>query len=182
MKLDAYKIDKFKMDGPSGSSIKSVQRGATQIDSGQNTKTLSISSVDLSKAVVKFTAYNPAETDPANCAIRVFFIDHQQLYFIMRANVDILAVQIFWEVIEFNNVKSIQRGSVTSIAGGGQTITISEINPAKSFVFASHSHTLTGAAIVRAMVQKLCITDSTTLTHSASYNQSDLEWQVIEFY
>ena len=78
-------------------------------------------------------------------------------------------------------IKSIQRGSVTIPNPDTQvTVTITAVDPLKSFLVMSYTH----ATTVAAGISRGNITNATTLTFNSGFNAGGsavIEWQVIEY-
>lgn len=169
-----------------GSNIKSIQRGSISL--GSNTITLSIAPVDLSKTVLILTneaaAYN--KNAGAN-AIKGEFVDNQTLRFSTKSFINYGPIVNFF-VVEFNNVKSIQRGSFieTFVRDGSiksRDIAISSVNINKSLIFFSFK---TGDGYFGyygsyAVGAKFMSSTSLRFSVFGDSQDVDLYWQVIEF-
>ena len=107
-----------KKDGIIKKSVKSIQRG-------NGTGSITINAVDINKTLVRTpgTGGNSYVVIPYARLVSATSIDVG--YGLSGATID-------WEVIEFNKIKSIQRGSSTT-----SPVTISGINPNKASVFFS---------------------------------------------
>jgi hypothetical protein len=157
-----------------GSNIKSVQRGIVTI-SVLNTN-VTITTVDLSKSVLKFTSRAvQSPLDPSRIGVRGKLSSQTNINFTTESSSP--GTQVYWEVVEFNNVKSIQRGDVSNLASNAQTI--STVNQQKSIIF--HSNTLKTTTQDASLVFTASNITNSTQINLFSIPNCDWHWQVIEF-
>jgi hypothetical protein len=158
-----------------GSNIKSIQRGRYENTSALVTIDIPVSTIDMSSSIVLLSV-RTSDGRQAYGAITGVITSLNNI----RLQVGIGSSQIiYWTLIEFNNVKSIQRGSFTYSANATNnpsTITINSVNTNKSFVIATHR----GSNITYAHDVACDLLNSTTLTVDANL-AGTLEWQAIEF-
>jgi len=161
------------------SNIKSIQRGTGNM---VNTTSLNIaiSSVDLSKAVV-LLSYAGAETTPAYRAIKAKLTSSTNINLSM-ANAINNNNYFSYQVIEFENVKSLQRGDFSLLSSPGPlSVSVTSVNPSKCMLVHSHS-----IAINTSQYETIgsTLTDATTITFIL-VDRANLEykihWQLIEF-
>ena len=157
-----------------GSNIKSIQRGeVTQVGSSTD---VTISAVDLTKAVLYITTRANAITyAPDSAAVKGKITTATNLNFSTYSATP--HVVISWVVVEYENVKSLQKGDVVGI---GPTVNISAVDITKSLII--HSARVNYAT-----------NDSTAMITSSKFNSAtqislqnvnfscDYHWQVIEF-
>ncbi len=165
------------LNGGGGSNIKSIQRGSHVLYNviGQ---TITIGEVDLTKSIVKITVH--ADTisyaGPVNRAVKAKLISSTGLNFSVNSAAPV-NTYIEWEVIEFNNVKSIQKGDVALSANALKSVTVSPIETSKSVLFISHTSSTTDGVgyLVSGKVT------SPTNIDLRCMSVSNVYWQLIEF-
>lgn len=159
-----------------GSNVKSIQRGVTTFSA--ITTNATIASIDLTKSIVKIS-FVPLNSNGQFGIVKAKLTSSTNLELKQIAFTQ--ATVVYWEVIEFNNVKSLQTGMI-SLTATTNTVTIAAVNTSKCIVFCSwDSNDVSGANIKQGHCS-YGLTSSTVLT----VNQSDtvlheIEWQVIEF-
>jgi len=178
--LSGNLLSKASVFGSSGSNIKSVQRGTVSM-SGLTTVDVTISPIDTTKSVVRQTSANSASG--ANGLLSsAIILNSTTIRFTHPASVGTV-YPVDWEVIEFNNVKSKQTGTV-QITGGNSSVspTISNFDPLKSLLF--YSYITDSPALDNNSFPTGYITSSTTLyfkrTNTSAYYLT-MYFQVIEF-
>lgn len=165
--------------GGSGGSIKSIQRGEISLDGSATTTTISITEVDLTKSVIIINVYGSGGSASVD-AVRANFASSTSVVFTrsVAGGIPIVAYQ----VIEFNNVKSLQSG-LTLVNTVPQNVTITAVNPAKSIVFSSLSNPQT-AQNSSYVIGLISLTNSTNLKfhcRAADISNYSVQWYVIEF-
>jgi hypothetical protein len=169
--------------GGSSSNIKSIQRGNLNT-AGYPSKDVTISPVNLSRAIVRIVGNYGTQTTPSNDMCTVKFKDSSTIT--IQMNGSGASVYVEWEVIELNNVKGIQSGSYTLTSNGytPTQVVISAINPLKSIMFAS-VRTTYSTADVSPYQGYYDIIDSTHIGFCGSgvdsYYPKVFEWFVVEF-
>ncbi|MFG3611006.1 hypothetical protein [Rummeliibacillus stabekisii] len=164
------------------SNIKSIQNGETGI-SYPTTISISISRVDINKSILIFYYKNGTSGSSVNAteiAVRGA-LSADQITFYTQYRSDYIKT-IYWQVIEFNGVKSKQSGTFTATRNGiEETITISAINPSKAFIVASN--TAAGSEYSANRLNTAArIKNATTIGINSSAAGDITNWQVIEFY
>ena len=149
--------------GLQNASIKSIQSGTTN-------GSVTINAVDLNKAIARMRGYRGL--DDYYC----YLSSATQLMTVTGS-----ARQ--WEVIEFDKVKSVQRGTANASSPYSiVAVTINAINTAKVALFYSFSHS-DGTAFVESEGK---VTNSTTLTFIASLSTGvtgfTVFWNLVETY
>lgn len=170
-----------KSDKKGGSNIKSIQRGSKIMTSNSNTVT--ISSIDLTKAIPKITLIGKGGTsNPAACYVSAKITDETTLTLEMGGWDTTYAPTVEWEVVEFNNVKSLQKGS-QAISAATTNVTITSINMLKSTLFYSYKTTSATLSNMSAAMGGGRINTATQLTFTQlNTDDKTIEWYVIEFY
>lgn len=129
-----YKDDaKTKLTGtaPAASPVKSTQRGSTTL-SGATSIDVTITAIDPTKSILIFTAGEAGGTTLPNVMVEGILVNATTIRF--RKGTATGYTTIKWQVIEFNNVKSLQRGEIT-IAGSTATAAITAVDLNKSVLF-----------------------------------------------
>lgn len=174
-------LDKYKVSGSGGSNIKSTQRGVASY-TGRTILDITISSVDLTKSIVKVSQIHGFDT-AAKVMIKAELTSPTNLQLTtVTADGGASTITIDWEVIEFNNVKSLQRGSVSSSTTSETVVTISAIDPNKSIIFFSYKHTnAVSTDVSQTFLSAGRIINSTSIGLWNKKAGADFHWQVIEF-
>ena len=158
-------------------NIKTIQRGlSSPFNSTAIFYDMTISAVDITKAIVKISQNYGQATDNKDTAIAVQLLNSTTVRFYRTAGVANTSTSIGWEVIEFNNVKNIQRGTDNSLS-----VPISSVNLSKSMIFTSSTSGFGGVAL--SILLSCMYLSSSTLITVSNGNSSYLTnyWQVIEF-
>jgi hypothetical protein len=157
-----------------GSNIKSIQRGNFSIDSFTLTANIPITSVDPNKSVVRIL-FNNASTNASQIQLTGELTSATNV--LLTKNSTGTASSVDWEVIEFNNVKSMQKGFAT-ITSGSQNVSISPIVLAKTLIFSSIRTAATN--ITLPTVNSFIASGTTTIRHKG-YTTGTAYYQVVEF-
>lgn len=85
-------------------------------------------------------------------------------------------------VIEFENVKSLQRGTTPAGSSGTATVAVSPVDVNKSLIFASYSSPVVNAYFgIGKLSYKLLDEDSLWLSGGSGGSGWIFEWQLVEF-
>ncbi len=164
-------------------TIKSIQRGSTTMESVSSLN-ITISSVDITKSIVRVTISAANTTTSWNAvSAKITSATNIQLN---RQVSWATTPRVYWEVIEFNSVASIQSGAYTQAHSTNidevRDVTISSVNTSKSLIFFSNQYTVAnnewgyntlGAFFNSATVLRFTIRGQGQTIY--------MEWQVIEF-
>lgn len=163
-----------------GSTIKSIQRGMVVL--GNNTSaTATISSVKLSNSIIQLHIggyYNSSEGYQYTSETLALgkFLDDATIEISRMSGSSTTAIQVYWTVIEFNNVKSIQKGDYTGCTSAGST-TISQIDLNNSFLIYSSK-----AADGNYRPLAFLYSDTEIRFAIRTNGNGVIHWTVIEFY
>lgn len=165
-----------------GVTIKTLQRGTTVIGVNQDIVNVTITSVDATKAIIRFGFYT--NTNVASKAfVTGVFSNNTTLLFARNVSDASATVTIYWEVIEFGNVKSVQKGSTSSaVSSSGTNVTISEVNTSNSLIF--YSFTAASNDTSGKTVEAARFVNSTTISllgQPSGSGTNYFNYQVIEF-
>lgn len=180
--MDMHDLGLHGVGGIAGSPpYKSIQQGTYALAAASGTVT--ISSVDLTKAVVIIASKNYAGTNmfktAAHCTAAL--TNSTTITFARGYNDGTLTVT--WYVIEFNNVKSIQRGTVTPTAATSTTA-VTTVTIAKSILFVTDSNVSIGGqgSEVRGATAEGYLSTSSQITFvCAGSSYVTIAWQLLEF-
>ena len=166
-----------KPDSEKGSNIKSIQRGSATMNA--LTVNVAISAVDITKSIVKIYMRNTAVSGTGYLTANAEITTSTNLRLAVVAIIVGTEV-VDWEIIEFNNVKSLQKGTKV-VSTTSEIVTITGVEPTKSVLFiswdapmSSNMHNLSASGE---------LTNSTTITlfQASSGVVRTIKWQVIEF-
>ena len=152
------------------SMIKSIQRGVTTTPNSGSAQAATIAEVDTEKAVPLWHTFRG--TDPIDTSrVRVELASPTSLEVSGRHSDAKVwrGVTVYWSVVEFNQVKSIQTGR------GNGIINLSPINIEKAFPLILGCDFAEGSSVVG-------ITSLTTDTITTNGPSHSIAWAVIEFY
>lgn len=164
-----------------GSNIKSVQRGI--VSSGTSAPAnITISPVDINNSIVLVydTYYgNPATYNKLQIKVRGRLTATNTITFEVEAGGN--GWQTAWQVIEFKNIKSLQKGTA-SVGNGTVTLaTISPVDLTKAIVFFSHTTNDTQPEPVD-IILSVYLLDAQTLKCCGFYGATKtINWHVVEF-
>lgn len=165
-----------------GSNIKSMQRGFGQIAANVVINNIPISAVDLTKAVVMIWQSAPTNLGPAYTLVRAKLTSETNLEISRELTSTTASGSFNWQVVEFNNAKSLQKGDYQFTGNGTVTISAVDLNKTLLFVSATSTSDGTGTNAMEApfflLKQELISSTQFTLTRSST-NKS--HWQVVEF-
>lgn len=170
--------------GGGGSNIKSIQRGEYTFPYNQNTANITVSGVDLTKSIIKLS-YRVANNEMTARDIAIKGKLTTQTNIELKRGVasttTTFNVYVYWEVIEFNNVKSLQEGDYQMVSSGSvETTTISPVNLDKSVIFFTFSGN-SGPSISASMALKVWLSSNAQVSFHPSVYYGLIHWQVIEF-
>lgn len=167
----------------SGGGVKRVQRGRSVISAGEQSVMPTINEVDLNKALLKFE-YGSGGTDGG--------VNESFIYGQLNSSNSIIfsrgvrptsnvTVDITWEVVEFENVRSLYRGYVNVGGNNGVVMFPKEINVLKSFFLVSFNTTTNTSLNTIMNVRGILSGDRLSLYNTDSNRFVAAAYQVIEF-
>lgn len=161
-----------------GSSVKSIQRG-TYAFLG-TTKDITINSVDINKSIVKITFTGDAG-NPANYSLVLGKLTSSTILNLSSV-IASGTFNVSWEVIEFDNIKSLQKGEVIQTDTVATQPTISPVNVGKSFIVSSFKSSNSTNNIVVAGLSEYSIINNTTISFlNRVTGTKTFYWYVVEF-
>lgn len=162
-----------KPDSGGGNNIKSYQDGIASIPASATSVTVTITAVDVTKVAVRIST--PAINAQANMnTVGYTVVNSTTIQFFVNA-IPTSGVSVYWEVIEFANVKSLQSGTRT---GNGNS-TFSTVNPDKCLLFVAMMNTSTTNAGVQ-YLYGYQISSATSITFQGSGTMT-YYWTIVEF-
>lgn len=154
------------------SLIRSVQAGTIAVGAGTTSQTATIAAVDLANTMLLFSITSQAGTfsDPRNAWARLELTNSTTLTASINADAG-YSTTVGYRVVEYRPgvFRSIQYSTITMASGAASgTVTITEVDPAKSFVMYL-GHTEDSAAASPGMDPngqwcRLAVTNGTTIT------------------
>lgn len=166
------------------SSLKSKQSGIVSLSATDTFIDVNISAVNISKSIldVSCSPGNSNETTHATMAVKIEFINTNTIRLTRaKASTSTSNIIVSWIVYEFNNVKSLQRGSKTLAATTYNDVSISAVNINKSMIFISYTDTM-NATIQSSYITRYFGSSSLITFHCTQPTDKIINWQVIEFY
>ena len=162
-----------------GSNIKSIQIIEGQMNAGLNTYTIPISPINPSNSIAIFDLSQVTQNVNELLAIE---ITNSTTITLSTSGTNLTSNNKFCiKVIEFNNVKSKQTGSVVPSANP-TNVTISSVNPNKCLAVAYGTSTYSSTVLGSIYFYVLVSTATNLKFAFQSYgNFNNLKWQVIEF-
>lgn len=159
------------------SNIKSIQRG-TFAWGNFTTKNVSISPINLSNSIVMLSDTNyRGGACYYRCTANLTSSTNIEFKIIASMGSDVANYN--WTVVEFNNVKSKQSGSVAITSTSKQTIAINSVNIYKSMLFSTWRSYYSGGDEAGIEAFETSTQISYQFTNAA---ETDVEYQIIEFY
>ncbi len=162
-------------------SIQSIQRGNGTQASGTKTTNVTITAVDLSKAVVMISFHATATQGSRRSILKAKLTSSTNLQ-ITRTNSDFIGVSYSYTIIEYNNLKSLQKGDYTlSTATADVSVTAVDLN--KSYLVCNWETTAVNADPIYNQLIYYMLNSSTIRFDmiNASWGNHGIQWQVIEF-
>lgn len=161
-----------------GSNIKSIQRGTAIITAGGYTLDISMSSVDINKSIILVSSHASTYIESGKIAgknlVRAELVSATSIT-VHTTNITEQNISLSWVVVEFNNVKSKQSGTINS----SSSVTISPVDLSKSLSFVTF---VVGSTDYTGYMMQHQLVNSTTLQFEwvdGAWAYAD--WQVIEF-
>lgn len=173
----------FQLAPKKGAVIRSIQRGVTTIPFNNNIINVTISAINLNNSIVKISHIdNRVGTNPSadQGNVRAELTSTTNLQLVDNALSGSGGRDVYWEVVEFNNVKSVQRGNYSVNVTTEDIVNISSVDISKSIIFASHYHNST-LPDTAAFLLKSRIISATQIGFQTSLIRPTIHWQVIEF-
>lgn len=166
------------------SNIKSIQRGTTSFTAAATTKDITISQVDISKSIVRVSMVVTAQDQTPHtqktigCGARLTTSTNLNLAKLVGGK----DITVSWEVIEFNNVKTIQRGILDSSQNFTFTVSITAVDLNKSLLF-TNSKAYNSYVVYS---EKPTYTERFSSSTQLEFKQdgigaSEIYWEVIQF-
>ena len=158
------------------SNIKSMQRGTVTVPEGSAWHYVDIEPVNPNASVARVILHSTA--NPPTDMFRILFSSESRIG--LNRHYSGAAKDVTWEVIEFENVKSMQHGTVESY--GPVTVTINPVDPFKSLIFVSRrsgSITNWGFSMIN---MSSVFNSSTSVTFYYELSNTILGWRIVEFY
>ena len=161
-----------------GSSIKSIQRGTATILAGASSVTIPITSVVTTNSIAFLTETSTQNPAIAKCKAYVIMDGSTQIRAVLSTAVQADTTEtVYWQVIEYNNVLSLQRGTSAFADSTNTFVTITAVILAKTILHATHNTTSTFAS--GGICGSSLITTTSLFINSPG--AGNLSWQIIQF-
>jgi hypothetical protein len=168
------------------SNVKSIQRGRVIIPSGGGVPSggggyytdIYISSVDKTKSIVLLTFVSD-NTQASNLLVQGSLLTPTSVRFTYYSS-PTNPIVVDWQVIEFDNVKSLQTGTLRSTT----TLSYGQINPvklSKSILFFSYCLNSQLTDTHYALITGYFYSNTQLAFERKSAHVADIAWQVVEF-
>jgi len=164
--------------GSVGSNMKPIQRvSSTFTHLGPTTLNLTIPAVNMTKTIVTVSRQSYAYGERSCIKAKLTSPTNIEVSRVSNENANPFVIS----VLEFINVKSLQRADYTLSVTGPVEIAVSPIDPSKSILFISHSHTSGLNSDESEVIQADILTASTIGLH-IQLAIANVHWQLIEFF
>lgn len=181
-------LDKLMQHGigvGGGSSIKSVQHGFFSLPKTETVKNITVNAVDNHKSIVLISLYTE-DGNVYNKAINfIADVDSPTNIRIERKSESNSSSTLYmsWQLVEFDNIKSIQKGQFTysQYVSSEEIIPIENINMGKSVVFFTHTTTSIVANTANNIERLVRIKSNNELGIYTPQLGDIINWQVVEF-
>lgn len=173
--------DFFILAPKGGSNIKTIQRGSVVV--GSTSTNVTISTVDTDKAIVKLSFTPTSTNDPSESLVRGKITTSTNLQ-LLKNSAASSTTTVYWEIVEFNNIKTLQKGEVNLSTTQSNNITISSVNLNKTIVFDSFTtNRSTTTDNMLYSFEKCALTTTTNLNilRGGILNSSTHNYQILEF-
>lgn len=169
-------------EGSSGSNIKSIQRGLSELINNTYSLNVPIANVDINRSVVivnEAIAFNGAS--PADIKVKAKLINGNTLNLaIGSTSGGSGSAKISWQIIEYKDIKSLQTGELL-FNTTTQNVNISDVNIDKSILIFSFNTTHTTYALQGLVLRGHIANDNTLTFYTGSASQAKINWQLVEF-
>lgn len=165
--------------GGAGNVIDSIQRGTIDV-TGVTWSSLpvAINPVDRNRSICMIYATTNAN-QPNRDAISIKFTADDEIMLQRGLSPTATDIRAHWQVIQFNDVKSVQTGTVAlTVSGQNVDVSINPVDKDKSILVVSYRSD-SGSNVAHSLYAD--IIDSTTLRFATFPATVYAEWQVIEF-
>lgn len=155
-------LNALTFGGGGGAKIESIQRGITTVEAAG--LSVQITPVDISRAFVIAQSLNRAMYVSYN--LFAAYVLSSGNYVNLSRGVDNVGFNVYWEVVEFASGVSVQHIEVTMTNEATRSITISPVDPSRTFVVASckTDYSNTGYSGAYGAIAKAVLTDAQTIT------------------
>jgi len=180
--IDALRL--HGLIGSAGGSVKSVQRGSTTIPISSSTVSVTINEIDVSKSVIMIKLFSTAGTtiDAKDYLVQAKITNSTTITFTNGGSTSSYP-QIYWEVVEFDNVKSKQTGTVTATTTSGNEYapTITAVDTTKSILIATCYYATSITQQRFSCIASRIYSSTQIRLIQQTYTTYYWHWQVIEF-
>lgn len=181
-------IDKLMQHGigiGGGSNIKSVQHGVTTFSQSDVVKNITVNSVDEQKSIVLISSYvNNTTVNQISRLLSAAIVSGTNIE-IKRGSASnhTAPIEVSWQLIEFDDTKSIQKGIAMRDGTGETRVSIEAIDTTKSLIFYTFHMSLAGTGVANSNTfdRRVRIISSTEIGILTPDTFDEVYWQVVEF-
>ncbi|GIO63585.1 hypothetical protein [Paenibacillus cineris] len=162
-----------------GVIVKSVQNGAVSLTS--TSQNITIGNVDKSKSIVLVNVVYDVNASPQDNLVAAKLVSNTTLN--LSRYTSTVTITVYWQVVEFESVKSLQTGDSTFTATTENTVAISPVNMSKSLIICTMKMWTSNTSIQNfSLVYRFKSSTSIGLTGGVStVTDKVFSWQVVEF-
>lgn len=171
--------------GSGGNVIKSIQTGIFNFEENDIVRNITVDSVNHEKSIVLISTF--VDSSGFNQISRMLSAE-----IVSDTNIEIKRgstsnrsnpILVSWQLIEFDDVKSMQKGIGVRDGSGKTIITIDSVDIAKSLIFYTYHMTLGGTGDVSSTYfdSRVRIISDTEIGVTTPSTFEEVYWQVVEF-
>lgn len=170
--------------GGDRNAIKSVQTGILSFEQQDTVKNITVDSVDDEKSIVIISSHTTGGGTENRSRFFMASVTSSSNIEIKRFGVSntTAPVNIAWQLIEFDGIKSVQKGAISesSSISAEHTIAINPVNMGNSIVF--HTNTSIQRNTLNHAQKRVRLKSSAELAYLGGLLSGEtLNWQVVEF-
>jgi hypothetical protein len=165
--------------GGGGGNIKSLQKGETSITASSSSTNITINAVDTSKAIVLISFFG-AESVMERALVKAEITTSTNINLSRFSSASTNPIDISWVVVEFDNVKSLQKGNFT-MSASPSSISISAVDTQKTLIFVSYNSNSTSTFANRSFLKHYLSTSTSISLVNEGAITHHIHWQAIEF-
>lgn len=165
-----------------GGVIKSIQRDSGLIPTSSSLVNIPINQVDMGSSILRLSFEGDSSNYLRGGTANIVFRNDSEIQ-IKKTNTSGDPLEYRWEVIEFNNVKGIQRGETYTSGNDYIDININQVDLNKALLFASVRFDDNSINKWHLVLHEEFFKDNTSLRFEWSENvySAYIAWQVVEF-
>lgn len=164
---------------PSKKPYKTIQKGVSVIPSGQTSLSVLIANVDYFKAVVVIREGSDQNPSISTCKASAYVSDNTHIHISTHNAVQGATTEtVYWEVIEFNGIKTVQKG-LNAYSVHSNNLTVSSVDASKCLLFGTHK--TDGAQQVDGIFGYGLTSNTNIAIKKGGSGNATLNWSLVEF-